>query len=114
MPGFPGRLEARLVDAIAKRVSALPDAWRRGDSGNLQRTGPGRGSERAVGGKAETGRGGSPCVHFMTLSQQQRGDKATISRREKKKGRVIAWNDFRQCTRYYLLVKILAGEKRAL
>lgn len=72
-------------------------------------------AQRAVGGKAEAGRGGSPCVHFMTLSQQQRDDRGTISRRgEKKHGRVIAWNDFRQCSKYSLLVEILAGEKRAL
>lgn len=41
-------------------------------------------AQRAVGGKAEAGRGGSPCVHFMTLSQQQRDDRGTISRRGEK------------------------------
>lgn len=48
----------------------------------------------------------------MTLSLQQRGDKFLGG--GEKHGRVIARNDFRQCTKYYLLVEILAGEKRAL
>lgn len=44
----------------------------------------GQAEAHGLGGQAGAGRGDSPCVHFMTLSQQQRGDKGTISRRKKK------------------------------
>lgn len=78
MPGFPGLWEAHLVGDWDEGVGSPRRLAGRRWEENLQRTGPGGGSERTLGAKWEAGH----CVHFMTLSQRQRSDQGTIPKRK--------------------------------